>query len=127
MVEKRKKTRHTIRDFVKKSHLLDKIYLEIDIEHLIRARIVDLSLNGVGFEIDNLEENQIEKFRKLNAMFVKIFFDSDAIFVEVEKIWDIITEMDGRTVLKGGFQFTVIASEDRIKLSKLIEEIRKTL
>jgi hypothetical protein len=127
VVEKRKKTRHSIRDFVKKSHLLDKIYLEIDIEHLIRARIVDLSLNGVGFEIDNLEENQIEKFRKLNAMFVKIFFDSDAIFVEVEKIWDIITEMDGRTVLKGGFQFTVIASEDRIKLSKLIEEIRKTL
>jgi hypothetical protein len=127
MVEKRKKTRHSIRDFVKKSHLLDKIYLEIDIEHVIRARIVDLSLNGVGFEIDNLEESQIEKFRKLSAMFVKIFFDSDSIFVEVEKIWDIITEVDGNMVLKGGFKFSVIASEDRIKLSKLIEEIRNTL
>ena len=127
MDEKRKKTRHSIRDFVKKSHLLDKIYLEIDIEHIIRARVVDLSLKGVGFEIDNLDEKHVEKFRKLSAMFVKIFFDSETIFVEVEKIWDIITEIDGGTVLKGGFQFSVIASEDRIKLSKLIEEIRKTL
>ncbi len=127
MVEKRKKTRYSIRDYVKKSHLLDKIYLEIDIDHIIRAHIVDLSLNGVGFEIDNLDENHIEKFRKLNAMFVKIFFDSETIFVEVEKIWDIITEIDGGRMLKGGFQFSVVASEDRIKLSKLIEEIRKTL
>ncbi len=126
-MEKRKKTRYSIRDYVKKSHLLDKIYLEIDIDHIVRAHIVDLSLNGVGFEIDNLDENHIEKFRKLNAMFVKIFFDSETIFVEVEKIWDIITEIDGGRMLKGGFQFSVVASEDRIKLSKLIEEIRKTL
>lgn len=126
MVEKRKKKRHSIRDFVKESRLLDRIYLEIDMKTVIRARVVDLSLNGIGFEIDIMEQMDKENFEKMSTMFIKLFFDSEVIFAEVEKIWDIITVVDEREVLRGGFQFSVIASEDRIKLSKLVEEIRET-
>lgn len=126
MVEKRKKKRHSIRDFVKESRLLDRIYLEIDMKTVIRARVVDLSLNGIGFEIDIMEQMDKENFEKMSTMFIKLFFGSEVIFAEVEKIWDIITVVDEREVLRGGFQFSVIASEDRIKLSKLVEEIRET-
>lgn len=125
-MEKRKKKRHSIRDFIQESHLLDKIYLEIDAKTVIRARVMDLSLNGIGFEIDALEQMDKENFEKMSSVFVKLFFDSEVIFAEVEKIWDIITVVDDREVLRGGFQFSVIASEDRIKLSKLVEEIRET-
>lgn len=125
-MEKRKKKRHSIRDFIQESHLLDKIYLEIDAKTVIRARVMDLSLNGIGFEIDTLEQVDKENIEKMSSVFVKLFFDSEVIFAEVEKIWDIITVVDDREVLRGGFQFSVIASEDRIKLSKLVEEIRET-
>jgi hypothetical protein len=126
VVEKRKKKRHSVGDFVKESNLLDKIYLEIDMKFVIRARVLDLSLNGIGFEIDEMEQAEKENFEKMSTIFVKIFFDSEVIFAEVEKVWSIITVVDEREVLRGGFQFTVIASEDRIKLSKIIEEIRET-
>lgn len=125
-MEKRKKKRHSVGDFVKESNLLDKIYLEIDMKFVIRARVLDLSLNGIGFEIDEMEQAEKENFEKMSTIFVKIFFDSEVIFAEVEKVWSIITVVDEREVLRGGFQFTVIASEDRIKLSKIIEEIRET-
>lgn len=126
-MERRKKIRHSIKDAVKRSSLLEEMYLVISMNAEVRGRVIDISLSGLGFEIDNPDALLVEEFEDRIALFIKIFFDSDSIFAETEKIWSICQEVEGRSIMRGGLHFSVISSEDRIKLHKLIEEIRKAL
>jgi c-di-GMP-binding flagellar brake protein YcgR len=126
-LERRKKTRHSIIDAVKRSSLLEEMYLEISLSTVVRGRVVDISLGGLGFEIDDPDVVLMDELEDLTALFVKIFFDAESIFAETYKIWSIHQEVSGRRIVKGGLQFSVISSEDRIKLTRIIEEIRKAL
>lgn len=126
-LERREKTRHSIVDAVKRSSLLEEMYLEISLSTVVRGRVVDISLGGLGFEIDDPDTALIEELEDLTSLFVKIFFDSESVFAETDKIWSIHHEVSGRSIVKGGVQFSVISSEDRIKLTRIIEEIRTAL
>ena len=126
-MERRKKTRHSITDAVKRSSLLEQICLEIGLSAVVRGRVVDISLGGLGFEIDDPDAVLMDELENTTSLFVKIFFDEESIFAKTDKVWSIYQEVSGRRTVKGGLQFSVLSSEDRIKLTGIIEEIRKAL
>jgi hypothetical protein len=122
--EKRIIERYNISEYVKEDYYTD-IYLEIRADRIYKAEITDISMNGLGFIINEPEGlTDIDELAGLINYYVKIHFQDKDILAEVKRIWIIISGDKGARTLEAGASFSVISSEDRLKLADVIATIR---
>jgi hypothetical protein len=100
------------------------IVVELDVFGLVRARAVDISLFGLGLVINDISEKQIENFKTLDEMYLKLHYGSDMILLGVKSAWNRLLSESGKLVFKSGVKITLISPEDKLKLSRIIEKIR---
>ncbi len=111
------------------SHLeLKDIYVDVDVDgnEKFKGILIDISQNGIGFRIDNISENSAEMLKRSGKLYVTIHYMESMILTGVKLIWGLFKTVGGITVLTGGFDIHTISTDDNIRLSELIEEIRKS-
>ena len=123
VMDKRNEKRYSISEYLDNIVSKEDCTLEFDCNGVIIAKSVDISMSGIGFEISDIESAQIEAIQNNDGFYIKIYIAKEVLFADAKKIWSAVVKTDGETVLKGGLTFSVISPEDRIKLSKFIEEI----
>jgi hypothetical protein len=122
--EKRKNKRYGISEYIKEDSYSD-IFLEIKTGKKFNPHIIDISINGLGFALEeNSDYVDFNEFEQLKNYFMSINFTNKTILVEVRKIWSIIIEKSGKKVLSGGVAFSVISPEDRLVIAEYINTIR---
>ena len=100
------------------------IYIETDLEGIpCRGTMRDLSLRGMGAEFPGLTGDQYGTLRALDEFFLKIYIGEDFILTGVKAVWrsHIVTE-EGFTY-RGGMVFTIVAPEDMLRISALVDEL----
>jgi hypothetical protein len=123
-IEKRKNQRYGISEYIKDDSYQD-INIEIKTDKTYHPRIIDISINGLGFVLDeNGDYIDFNEFEKLENYFISINLIKKTILVEVKKIWSIITEKAGKKILTGGLAFSVISPDDRLIIAEYINTIR---
>ncbi len=123
--EKRESERYSISEYLKEKY--NNIYIEIIIEDAIRANVIDMNMNGVGFEIDSLDKPEMEKIEEKDSFFIKLYIGDEVLFVEVKKMWSAFLGKEQEMVLKGGLMFSVMSPKDRLNLFKFLEGTRKRM
>ncbi len=124
LTEKRKNKRYGISEYIREDSYND-IYLEIKTDRIYNPKVIDISINGLGFELEgngaNADFNELEKYKNY---FISIKLLENTILVEVIKIWSVIIERNCKKILTGGFIFSVISPEDRLIIAEYINTIR---
>ncbi len=122
--DKRRNRRYNISEYVKEDYFKD-ISLEINSDIVALPKIMDVSLNGLGFALEDSSGTiNLDEFDKMSDYFINIRFVNKVILAEVKKVWSIIIEEAGKRILKGGFAFSVISPEDRLSLAEYINTLR---
>jgi hypothetical protein len=121
--EKRKNIRYEISEYIKEESFND-ISLEINTDRIFIPRVTDISINGLGYALDEHDSINLDEFDKLENYFININLINKMILVEVKKIWSIIIQKRGKRILTGGVVFSVISPEDRLTIAKYINTIR---
>jgi hypothetical protein len=123
--DKRKNKRYDISEYVKEDYF-DDIRLEIKTDNVFTPRLMDISINGLGLELEESDPSiDLNEFNRISDYFINIHFVDKVILAEVKKIWSIIVEDTGKKILKGGFLFSVISPEDKLSLAEHINALRK--
>jgi hypothetical protein len=123
-IEKRNNKRYEISEYIKE-HSFNDIYLEIKTDKKYNPRVIDISISGLGFSLEEKDNSaSFHEFEKLENYFISINLINKTILVEVKKIWSIIIEKAGKRILTGGLVFSVISPEDRLTIAKYINTIR---
>jgi hypothetical protein len=122
--EKRKNKRYEISEYIKEDSYKD-IYLEIKTDEKFNPRVIDISINGLGFMLEE-NDNSVNfiEFEKLENYFVSINLINKTILVEVKKIWSVIIEKAEKRILTGGLVYSVISPEDRLTIAEYINTFR---
>jgi hypothetical protein len=121
--EKRKSKRYEISEYIKEDFYND-IHLEINTNKKYNPRVIDISMNGLGYVIEENDSINLNEFDKLKNYFISINIVNKTILVEVKKIWSIIVKKAEKKILNGGLVFSVISPEDRITIAEYINTIR---
>jgi hypothetical protein len=121
--EKRKNIRYEISEYIKEEFLND-ISLEINTDRIYIPRVMDISLNGLGYTLEENDSINLEDFDKFENYFININLVNKVILVEVKKIWSVIIQKEGKRILTGGVAFSVISPDDRLIIAKYINTIR---
>jgi hypothetical protein len=100
------------------------VYVELDVNGIIRGSAVDISVFGLGLVIHEINERQIENFRTMNEVFIKLFMGPEVILLGVKSVWNRLLSESGNMVFKSGVKINIISPEDKLKLSGLIEKMR---
>ncbi|HOO72592.1 MAG TPA: hypothetical protein PK926_12590 [Spirochaetota bacterium] len=122
-MEKRKNNRFNVNEVVPPGSEPD-IYVELDLNGMIRGRAIDISLFGLGLIIDEINEKQIEAFRTMEEVFMKLYYGGEIILLGVKNVWNRLLSESGKMVFKSGVKINIISPEDKLKLSSLIEKMR---
>ncbi|HRZ28470.1 MAG TPA: hypothetical protein P5346_09840 [Spirochaetota bacterium] len=122
-MEKRRDNRFYLRDSDPSLNERD-IYVELDINGVIRASAIDISLFGLGLVIHEINERQIENFKSMDEVFIKLYMGSEVMFLGVKSVWNRLLSEAGKMVFKSGVRINIISPEDKLKLSTLIEKMR---
>lgn len=120
--EKRKNIRYEISEYIKEN--FKDIYIEIKADNVYRAEVSDISMNGLGFFIEDNKDYNFDELNKMTNYFIKIIFSDKEILTEVTKAWGVIVSKGTKKVLQGGLIFSVISSEDRLYLADYINSLR---
>ena len=100
------------------------VYFEFELNGVIRGIAVDVSLLGLGLIIYNITEKQIEKLKKMDEIFIKLFFEDDIMLVGVKNVWNRLISEAGKIVFKSGVRINIISTEDKLKLANFVERLR---
>ena len=120
----RKSERYNFNDYNRADFNLDEVKIEIDLEKSIEAKLLDISLKGIGFIVSGLNQKIIDEIEASNSFYLKLFFGADFILLGVKKIWNLIKNIDDKDVMQVGVEIETISPEDNLKLSALIDKIR---
>lgn len=69
--EKRKNKRYEISEYIKEDFYND-IHLEINTNKKFNPRVIDISMNGLGYVIEENDSINLSDFDKLENYFIKI-------------------------------------------------------
>ncbi len=105
----------------------DKINIEFDAGEKIKGKAVNISQNGIGFEVRGLSRTLIDEIVDGEEMFLKLYAGDDFILAGVKIKWSLVKEEKGETVFKGGTEINIISHEDNLKLADFIEKIRSSI
>jgi len=124
-MDKRESERLNLKGAGQRETGIGDLVVEIDLsEGPLRGRVVDVSLKGLGVELNELAGDQLEELKDLNEYFIKIFYGGDSVLVGVKNIWNSIHKEDGTFLFRGGILITIISPEDNLKLQLFIEKFR---
>ncbi len=126
-MEKRQTERLMVSDVILNDLSEDKIFIEFDAGEKIRGKVVNLSQNGIGFELRRLGRELIDEIIDSEEIFLKLCAGSDFILAGVKIKWSFVKEVSGETVFKGGTEINIISPEDNLKLADFIGKIRSSL
>ncbi|MDY6969497.1 MAG: PilZ domain-containing protein [Spirochaetota bacterium] len=126
-MDKRREIRYSIIEYLDNTISKEDCILEIEVNGKIIAKSIDISMSGIGFEIIDVEQEQIETIQNNDNFFIKIYFAKEVVIIDAKKVWSAVMKENDKDVLKGGLSFSVISTEDRLKLLKYIEDIREKL
>lgn len=127
VMDKRREIRYSIIEYLDNTISKEDCILEIEVNGKIIAKSIDISMSGIGFEIIDVEQEQIETIQNNDNFFIKIYFAKEVVIIDAKKVWSAVMKENDKDVLKGGLSFSVISTEDRLKLLKYIEDIREKL
>ena len=101
-----------------------KLYFVLQNNEAVKGRITDINLNGIGFEVNNLESEVLVEFKKSEGFFIKLYYGSEFLVAGVSPMWGNQETDENKKVYKGGFRIDVISPEEKLKLFDVIEKIR---
>jgi hypothetical protein len=118
--------RFNMEDFFRERSEEGESYIELSFDTgPVRAEIKDLSVRGVGLEIENPVAGLAELLNTLEDLFIKIVIGDRMFVANSQRAWSAVVKKGDREMLTAGLRITMIAPEDSIVLSKIIEGIRK--
>lgn len=120
----RRAERYSITEDIDGKSRVGEVYCEFDFNKTLRARLVDLSLSGMGIIIDNLNGTTLQEIRGQENFMMTIHVGEDAIVAGVRSAWHRVMYESGNMILKGGVSIEVISTQDRLRLSEIILKIR---
>jgi hypothetical protein len=123
-MEYREIDRYAISDAVLDAYALKEVSCEFDFDRSLRGRVVDISLKGLGIEIGDLNIIQSRKIGNLDKYLLNIIFGEVSILAGVKSVWSQELPTEESLMLKAGVLIDLISTEDRLKLSEIIEKIR---
>jgi hypothetical protein len=124
-MELRNVTRFNLPDPDGAEFLIEDVRFEIDkIEH-IRGKAMDINLHGMGMIIEDITREKAGHIEGLSTFYMKIFLGNEVMMIGVKKMWHKLIVENGKHVYKGGVKFEIISSDDRLKLSRFLENIRR--
>ena len=122
--EKRSSKRYYVSEYIDNDYLSD-IRIEINAGRIYKPRITDISMNGLGYFLEEAEETgNVEELDYTDNCFINMHLKDKSILTEVKKIWSIIIDDSGTRTLKGGFAFSVMSPEDRLSLAEFLKLLR---
>lgn len=98
--------------------------IEFEFLDNVRGRITDISLNGVGFEIDEISASDMENLAGSEDYFIKIFVENELFLAGVRNRWHVKGKAGSAPLYRGGVQITIMSPEDLKRLSGLIRRLR---
>jgi len=117
--------RYLVSDYLKERKFKNRVCVELRLDRTaFRAEVRDMSVEGLGFELQNPPDEHSRAIAEANTFFAKIVLGDEEILVEVKKAWTASVKKEGGAVLKGGLSFAVISADDRVRLSRIIELLR---
>lgn len=126
-MEYREIDRHEISDAVLDTYALNEVSCEFDFDRSLRGRVMDISLKGLGIEIHGLNVIQSRKIGSLDKYLLTITFGKVSILAGVKSVWSHELPGEGSVMFKAGVLIDLISTEDRLKLSEIVEKIRTGL
>jgi len=124
-MDKRERERLNLKGAGQRDSGIGDLVVEIDLNKgPLRGRVVDVSLKGLGIELNELAKDQLEEVKDFNDYFVKIFYGGDSVLAGVKNIWNSIQKEDGAFLFRGGILITIISPEDNLKLQSFVEKFR---
>jgi len=102
------------------------VYINIDINGIVKGNVIDLSMNGIGFEFTSINMEQIEFIKNSDNIFLKLFIRELFILIGVKLVWSLLKNENGADTFNGGFTIHTISPDDNIRLSELIETMRSS-
>ncbi len=126
-MDKRQTDRLMISEVTRNFISEDKINIEFDAGEKIKGKAVNISQNGIGFEVRGLSRTLIDEIVDGEEMFLKLYAGDDFILAGVKIKWSLVKEEKGETVFKGGTEINIISHEDNLKLADFIEKIRSSI
>ena len=126
-MHRRKIERYKLSDFINEKLSKDDIYVEFNLNEWIMGKIVDISMNGIGFEIDQLEYTKFRELINSNELYIKIHYSNEVILAGTKIAWKIVIKEKEKPIVKGGLFFTIMESESKLKLATLLESIRNKI
>lgn len=121
---KRRETRYSLSDEIRDHYCSrESCYVEIELDAPVRGTIVDISLSGLGFEVEDPAPQAYERLQGDDSYIIRIQLGGEACMAEARKAW----LSPGAGTIKGGVVFNVMSHEDRTRLSQFIEEMRKRI
>ncbi|HON77848.1 MAG TPA: PilZ domain-containing protein [Spirochaetota bacterium] len=123
-MDQRKEQRLSPEDSIQSGYVISDFILELKTLPDITANVVDISLDGAGFSINDIDEDVAGTFTALETLFTVLHINDVEIFAESRLVWSNISRRENRCKIQGGIQFTVMAPEDRIALHNILMTIR---
>ncbi|MCP4130628.1 MAG: hypothetical protein GY754_06565 [bacterium] len=103
----------------------DDIYIELSLDEPIKGNILDIGLKGLCMVCRGLAAARINEITTLDNFFIKLFLEKNNFIIGAKKVWHNSTkDENGGTIFKAGIEFDIMASEDMLKLSSVLEKIR---
>jgi hypothetical protein len=106
---------------------MNEVSCEFDFDRSLRGRVMDISLKGLGIEIHGLNVIQSRKIGSLDKYLLTITFGKVSILAGVKSVWSHELPGEGSVMFKAGVLIDLISTEDRLKLSEIVEKIRTGL
>jgi hypothetical protein len=125
-MESRKAARYPVSDTGGLHPDLAGLSCDFDFDRKLKGMLVDVSLGGFGLEIRDITGTQVEDYKARDNYIITIYFGTDSMIADVKNVWNRVLFDQGRMVLKGGASIDIISTEDRLKLSGIIEKIRSS-
>jgi hypothetical protein len=126
-MDKRKTDRLMISELSRNRLSEEKLTIEFDAGEKIRGKAVNITQNGIGFEIKGLRRELIDEIIDGEDIFLKLFAGNDFILAGVKIKWSLVKEEGGESVFRGGTEISIISHEDNLKLAEFIEKIRSSI
>ncbi len=103
----------------------DDVYIELEFLDNLKGKIADISLKGVGFEIEEISREQMDILSGNEEYYLKIYVEKEFFLVGVKNRWHSTNMNGGKPSFRGGVEIDIISPEDSVRLVNLIQRMRE--
>ena len=125
-MELRKLGRYNMSKYVVSKFDIKDVSFYVEEKENFIGKIVDINLDGMGVEIPIENEDFRIFFSDSDEFSIKLQLHNDVIRILVKKEWHNMINNNGNLVIRGGVQFEELTPDDRLILSKFIDQLRNS-